>query len=110
MPMYRRLIPLLAIVVALAVLASSASAAPLSPSTQDRLAHSLRGAFNKTRAPAVIAGVWIGNRGWTGTVWRTTFGKGTKPSYADHTRIGSVTKTFTGTVILQLVEEGKLRL
>ena len=27
-----------------------------------------------------------------------------------HFRIGSITKTFTGTVILQLVDEGKLRL
>ena len=33
------------------------------------------------------------------------------PMTADlHTRIGSVTKTFTGTVILQLAEEGKLSL
>lgn len=28
----------------------------------------------------------------------------------DHTRIGSVTKTFTGTAILQLVDQGKIRL
>ena len=28
----------------------------------------------------------------------------------DHTRIGSVTKTFTGTVVLQLVDEGRIRL
>lgn len=29
---------------------------------------------------------------------------------ADHTRIGSVTKTFTGTAILQLVDQGEIRL
>lgn len=30
--------------------------------------------------------------------------------FDDHFRVGSITKTFTGTVILQLVDEGKLRL
>lgn len=29
---------------------------------------------------------------------------------ADHVRIGSVTKTWTTTVILQLVQEGKIKL
>ncbi|GEL16200.1 serine hydrolase domain-containing protein [Pseudonocardia asaccharolytica] len=34
---------------------------------------------------------------------------GSEPvSVADHVRIGSITKTFTGTVILQLAQEGKL--
>ncbi|HLU56544.1 MAG TPA: serine hydrolase domain-containing protein [Pseudonocardia sp.] len=47
--------------------------------------------------------------------WTTTFGtrtfRGTEPvQTGDHIRIGSVTKTWTGTVVLQLVEEGVLRL
>src|SRR5918912_2700133 len=47
--------------------------------------------------------------------WTTTFGTrtyhGTDPVQAsDHIRIGSVTKTWTGTVILQLVQEGRLKL
>jgi CubicO group peptidase (beta-lactamase class C family) len=47
--------------------------------------------------------------------WTTTFGTrtyhGTDPvQIGDHIRIGSVTKTWTGTVILQLVQEGKLKL
>ena len=43
---------------------------------------------------------------------RGTTRKGAKvaPTLPDHTRIGSVTKTFTGTVILQLAAEGKLSL
>ncbi len=108
--MLRRLVTLLAIVASMGALASSASAASLSSATKQQLGHALRGAFEKTRAPGVIAGVWVGNKAWTGTVWSTKFGKAAKPSNADHTRIGSITKTFTGTVILQLVEEGKLRL
>ena len=33
----------------------------------------------------------------------------TKPQLSDQFRVGSVTKTFVATAILQLVEEGKLR-
>jgi len=108
--MFRRLVSLLAIAASMAALASSASAASLTSATKESLGHALRSSFEKTRAPGVIAGVWVGNKSWTGNVWTTKFGKGAKPSNSDHTRIGSVTKTFTGTVILQLVEEGKLRL
>ncbi|MBI2703902.1 MAG: beta-lactamase family protein [Actinobacteria bacterium] len=40
----------------------------------------------------------------------TTYGGSTPVTIDDRYRIGSVTKTFTGTVILQLVQEGKLKL
>jgi D-alanyl-D-alanine carboxypeptidase len=40
----------------------------------------------------------------------TSPGGSTPVSLEDHIRIGSVTKTWTGTVILQLVQEGKLKL
>lgn len=40
----------------------------------------------------------------------TSAGGTTSVSLDDHIRIGSVTKTWTGTVILQLVQEGKLKL
>ncbi|GAA5142065.1 serine hydrolase domain-containing protein [Pseudonocardia adelaidensis] len=47
---------------------------------------------------------------WTTTIGTRTF-RGTEPVRAeDHVRIGSVTKTWTGTVVLQLVDEGLLRL
>ncbi len=47
--------------------------------------------------------------------WATTLGVGDLVTRApmrlnDHIRIGSITKTFTGTIILQLVEEGKMGL
>jgi D-alanyl-D-alanine carboxypeptidase len=87
-----------------------AGAASLSSATQQRLDRALSGAFAKTRAPGAIVGVWIGGKGWTATKGTAVQGRKTTPSIGDRTRIGSVTKTFTGTVILQLVEEGKLRL
>ncbi len=47
---------------------------------------------------------------WTMTFGTRTF-HGTDPvQVSDHIRIGSVTKTWTGTVILQLVQEGRLKL
>jgi D-alanyl-D-alanine carboxypeptidase len=47
---------------------------------------------------------------WTTAIGTRTY-QGTDPVQAgDHIRIGSNTKTWTGTVVLQLVGEGKLRL
>ncbi|MBC3192828.1 beta-lactamase family protein [Pseudonocardia sp. C8] len=47
---------------------------------------------------------------WTTTLGTRTY-RGTDPvQVGDHVRIGSVTKTWTGTVVLQLVDEGRLRL
>jgi D-alanyl-D-alanine carboxypeptidase len=108
----RRLVLLLALA-ALAVGAlpgAVAGAASLPPVTKQRLDRALAAAFAKTRAPGVIVGVWVGDKGWTATKGTTVRGGRDRPTIGDHTRIGSVTKTFTGTVILQLVEEGKLRL
>jgi D-alanyl-D-alanine carboxypeptidase len=70
--------------------------------------------LDNTRAttgfPGVIAlvrspqGTWIGTSGTTGE------GLDGAPTPTDHTRVGSLTKTMTATVILQLAEEGKLDL
>src|SRR5947209_4940351 len=47
---------------------------------------------------------------WTTTIGTQTFHGSDPVQVDDHIRIGSITKTWTGTVILQLVQEGKLRL
>ena len=47
---------------------------------------------------------------WAATFGTRTLGGRVPVTLADHVRIGSNTKTWTGTVILQLVQEGKLRL
>jgi D-alanyl-D-alanine carboxypeptidase len=44
------------------------------------------------------------------TYGTTTVGGATPVSLADHIRVGSITKTWTGTVILQQAQEGKLSL
>jgi D-alanyl-D-alanine carboxypeptidase len=47
---------------------------------------------------------------WTATFGTGTIGANDPLSAGDHFRVGSNTKTMTGTVILQLVQEGKLAL
>ena len=47
---------------------------------------------------------------WTGTFGTGTLGEEAPMTVEDHFRIGSNTKTMTSTVILQLVQEGKLAL
>jgi D-alanyl-D-alanine carboxypeptidase len=73
-----------------------------------RLGAAATAATKVAAAPGAIVGV----RTPQGT-WIKAYGEadpvGHTPMTADmHTRIGSITKTFTGTVILQLEEQGKL--
>jgi D-alanyl-D-alanine carboxypeptidase len=58
----------------------------------------------------VIAGVWVGHRGWTAVDGSTRRAPGPLPIRADHTRVGSVTKTMLGTLILELVDRHNLSL
>lgn len=67
--------------------------------------------FAETKAPGVIVGIWIPGEG----ALVTTRGLGDpatrRPMRAgDHFRIGSITKTFTATVLLQLADEKKVQL
>jgi len=74
----------------------------------------LQMALDDTRAqggfPGVIAGVWTANDTWIGTSGTTGQGKNAVPTPADHVRIGSLTKTVTATVVLQLYESGQVSL
>jgi D-alanyl-D-alanine carboxypeptidase len=83
---------------------------PLAKGTQAKLAKALDSAWHQTVSPGAIVGVWVGDKGWVATRGTTRKGAHEMPTLQEHTRIGSITKTFTGTVILQLVDEGKLKL
>jgi D-alanyl-D-alanine carboxypeptidase len=71
-------------------------------------------ALDATRArvgfPGVIAGVWTPAGAWTGVSGVAKAGGAAPPRLDQHTRIGSVTKTFTVTLLLQLAQEGALSL
>ena len=61
--------------------------------------------------PGALAGAWIeGDGSWVARGGRANIESGEVPQAADKVRIGSITRTFVATVILQLVEEGKLSL
>ena len=61
-------------------------------------------------APGLWVGIWDRGRG----SWERAYGNATRGGpparTGDHLRIGSITKTFTATVVLELVAEGKLSL
>ncbi|MGN9844265.1 serine hydrolase domain-containing protein [Nonomuraea sp. H19] len=61
-------------------------------------------------ATAALARVSDDSRSWSGAVGVRDINRGGRPSPSGYFRIGSVTKTFVATVVLQLVDEGKLRL
>jgi D-alanyl-D-alanine carboxypeptidase len=65
----------------------------------------------KTPVPGVLVGVWDGKDGeWVQEIGMVDLNAGRPMTRADHFRIGSNTKTFVISVLLQLVDEGKLRL
>jgi D-alanyl-D-alanine carboxypeptidase len=62
-------------------------------------------------APGAIVGIWVPGRGtWTYAAGLADMATKQPARLQDATRIGSVTKTFVGTLVLQLVDEGKLSL
>jgi D-alanyl-D-alanine carboxypeptidase len=97
------------------VTAVGASAGPsskpsLGRATRAKLAQALDQALTQVSTPGVIVGVRVGNQTWTATSGVTDTTTKAPVKVDEHTRVGSVTKTFTGTLIMQLVDEGKLKL
>ena len=71
--------------------------------------------IEKTMADNVIPGSvvmvsWPGHGDWSRAFGTRTIGANEPMTVDDHFRVGSNTKTMTSTVILQLVQEGKLAL
>jgi len=66
--------------------------------------------FQDLKIPGAIVGVWKGNEKYIKTFGVSDLETGTPIKADDNMRIGSITKTFTGTVVLQLFDEGKLNL
>jgi hypothetical protein len=60
--------------------------------------------------PGVIARVITPEGTWTGTSGTAGPDTDAAPAATDHIRVGSITKTITGTVLLQLVDEGLISL
>lgn len=91
--------------------ASPQAEAALPSAVQETIAQSVSSAMSAAAIPGAIVYLHLpGN-----TPWKSAFGFADKvnqtPMTVDtHQRIGSVTKTFTATVVLQLIDEGSLTL
>ncbi len=93
----------------------SASGSPTSAGAEPAYVPSVAAAVEKVLKDNVIPGAVVliaspEQGDWTGTFGTGTLGADDPITVDDHFRIGSNTKTMTSTVILQLVQEGKLAL
>ncbi len=87
---------------------------PMSKADSHEVAMAVTKAWKKIHragaAPGLWVGVWDRDKGsWEGAFGNATRG-GPPARTGDHLRIGSITKSFTATVVLDLVAEGKLSL
>ncbi|AUG79713.1 hypothetical protein CFP65_5000 [Kitasatospora sp. MMS16-BH015] len=102
---------LLAATVALSTPAATAFAAPRTPVTQRQLTADLTAVMQRLRIPGAVVSVTTPEWGtWTTSLGTSDLATGRPMDPADHVRIGSITKTLTGTVILELVKDGLLGL
>jgi D-alanyl-D-alanine carboxypeptidase len=113
----RRGLPaILVLGVAIVLAVSSASGATTSkaggpPAYGKELKTLIPEAMKANAVPGAVVMIKSPSRGnWSHVFGTAVLGKQVPMSMKDHFRIGSNTKTMTSTVILQLVEEGKLKL
>lgn len=83
---------------------------PLSAEIQQKLDLAVDTATIEAKSPGVIVGVFTPFGNWIATKGMANTATGDPPRTGDKFRIASVTKTFTATVILQLMDEKKLSL
>lgn len=81
------------------------------PAYATKLQKAIPGLMKANAIPGVVVLIKSPSRGnWSATFGTAAIGKKAPMSLGDHFRIGSNTKTMTSTIILQLVQEGKLEL
>lgn len=82
----------------------------LTPSDQEAIDQIVSDVLAASGAPGAILGFWRGEDGYTQAYGVADLETGTPPTLHDHVRIASITKTFAGTVLLQLADEGRVAL
>jgi D-alanyl-D-alanine carboxypeptidase len=79
--------------------------------TTGQLEQAVREALEKDDIPGAIVGAWVPGRGeWVTAMGLADREAGEEMQEADLMRIGSVTKSFTATLVLELADEGMLGL
>ena len=84
--------------------------APATPSFADALRPKIIESISKNSVPGAVVVVKSRQGNWTEAFGDRSRGGGGKVDAGDYFRIGSITKTWTGTVVLQLAQEGRLKL
>jgi D-alanyl-D-alanine carboxypeptidase len=82
----------------------------LPPELARQLTGALIGAHRELGFPGAVGGVDTPQGDWAAAIGVQDMQTGQPMTPDVHQRIGSITKTFTGTVLLQLVQEGRLSL
>jgi len=83
---------------------------PLPADLTAKLDAAAQSSFKEAASPGAIVGVRSPQGTWTAAYGDADPANKTPMAVGMHTRIGSVTKTFTGTALLQLQQQGKLSL
>jgi D-alanyl-D-alanine carboxypeptidase len=97
------------LVAAMVLLVGGAQMASAAPPRGKEVARTVRALNGKYKLSATMFGVWIGGRPLTtGALGEAQ--PGVPARTADHFRIGNVTETFTTTLLLQYVEQGRVSL
>ncbi len=82
----------------------------LDGSLSEELRVAAESGFSKASADGAVVGVRTPEGTWTAGFGLANVATGTAMATDDFFRVGSITKTFTGTLVLQLVERGELSL
>lgn len=104
------LVPALVMATLLAAFGGDNGKTPATPAYAAGLKSNIENIIRKYRVPSAVVVVKSPKGDWTGTFGTRTLDGGDPVTADDHYRVGSVTKTMTGTIILQLAQEGKLGL
>ncbi|WP_323512488.1 serine hydrolase domain-containing protein [Subtercola sp. RTI3] len=89
---------------------SQMTTAVLPTALTDSLDSAARSSFTEAASPGAIVGVRTPQGTWMAAYGVADPSTGAPMEVGMHTRIGSVTKTFTGTLLMQLAEDKKLSL
>ena len=82
----------------------------LDKATKAKLDKVLKDQFPKSGMPGVAAAVWIGDQRWRSVLGVSDLETQAPFNVDDNARIASITKSYTGTAVLQLVKNKKLKL
>lgn len=77
---------------------------------ENKLTNVLDSVYSASKVPGITVGVWTKDFTYKKSVGKADLLTGTDRKFDDKIRIGSISKTFVATVILQLVDEGRINL